>query len=205
MCCLGAGFTEAEGRKLVVGDASRERFRRLPEQFRSGAAQNEKVRGVVGPVHEDSQQAKEPFLALDLVDDHEPPERFERELGIGKRRLVRRVFEVEEGDRPPLAADQGAGERRLSDLPRADETDNRKHPQQVPDGRFVSDTREHGRQYTGKSKETFLIFLFWTSRRDRGNDRLRNRRPTLVGALLVADPMAHDQVSVDGAAGVEAT
>ena len=112
------------------------RVRRCPER--------EKARGVVGSVREDPQQTKESFLALDLVDDHEPLQRFERELGIGERRLVRRVFEVEEGDRLPLAADQGAGERRLSDLPRADETDDRKHPQQVPDGCFVSDTREHG-------------------------------------------------------------
>ena len=161
-----------------------------------------KARGVVGPVREDPQQTKESFLSLDLVDDHEPLQRFERELGIGKRRLVRRVFEVEEGDRLPLAADQGAGERRLSDLPRADETDDRKHPQQVPDGCFVSDTREHGWQYTGKSKEEFLIFLFLASRRNRGNDRLRGRRPTLAGALLPLDAIAHDPVSVDGAAGV---
>jgi len=104
----------------------------------------------------------------------------------------------------PLAADQGAGERRLSDLPRADETDDRKHPQQVSDGCFVPDTREHGWQYTGKSKEEVLIFLFCASRRNCSNDRLRDRRPTLASALLAVDAIAHDRVSVDGAAGVYA-
>ena len=38
----------------------------------------------------------------------------------------------------------------------------------------------------------------------RGNDRLRNRRPTLAGALLAVDAIAHDRVPVDGAAGVYA-
>ena len=56
----------------------------------------------------------------------------------------------------------------------------------------------------GKIERDNWDFPVRTSRRNRGNDRLRGRRPTLAGALLAVDAIAHDQISVDGAAGVYA-
>ena len=75
---FGTRLTDRERRKIMVDNASRQGFGRLPEQLGSGAPQNEKAGRVVWPIHEDAQQPKEPLLALHLVDDDQPPKRFEQ-------------------------------------------------------------------------------------------------------------------------------
>lgn len=142
----------------MVRDPSRKGFGRLAEQSGSGAAEHQEARLVVGPVHEHPQESKDPRAPLNLVDDDQSPEGFEREPGVGEPCFVGRILQIEQGDGPFVAAGQTAGECRLADLPRADEADDRKLVEERADGRFVARAWNHVREYTGISKATLSIF-----------------------------------------------
>ena len=123
---FGPRLVDAERRQLVVRDATGKRLRGLPQQVGSGTPEHEEPGRVPRPVHQHAQQLEEPRLALHLVDDDESPGGFERQHRIREPRLVGRVFEIEGRDRLRLCPAHAARQRRLANLPRTDESDDRK-------------------------------------------------------------------------------
>ena len=102
---------------------------------------------VFGTVREHAKQTEKSFIALNLVDDDQPTERFQRELRIGQACLVCRVFKIEKGDGTLFALDQLACKRSLANLPCSDETDHGKLVQQFANLGKMLDTWDHNGQY----------------------------------------------------------
>ena len=102
-------------------------------------------RMVAGPVHEDAQQREKSFAVPHLVDDHQAGEGLEREPGIGETRDVGRILQIEERHRSAHAFGQAPGQRRLADLPGADQSHDGELVQETPETRFVADAWNHGK------------------------------------------------------------
>ena len=64
-------FPKVEPAQLNKLDAARERLRGLPEQVRQGAAQHEKPRGILGPIHQHAEHGKQIRTSLHLI-NHDP-------------------------------------------------------------------------------------------------------------------------------------
>lgn len=80
---------------------------------------------------------------LDLVQDDETLQRAQRQIGLGQPRQVGRVLEVEIGRDIVAPGDQLPCQRRLADLPGADQADDREGPEEVLDALEVVLTPQH--------------------------------------------------------------
>ena len=121
----GAGLVELEGRELDVPDAPGQGFRRLADPIARGAAENQEPGRILRPIDEYAQHREELRRALDLVDDHQPAQILQGQLGLGQGRQIGWVFKVEAGRR---GVRQAAGihlcQCRLAALARAEQRDD---------------------------------------------------------------------------------
>ena len=84
---------------------------------------------------------------MDLVEDDDAPQGRQREVGIGQAGAVGAPLQVEERRRPLGAGGQGVSQRRLADLARAQDGDDRVLPEELLQPPHVPRPLDHGRQY----------------------------------------------------------
>ena len=137
-----ADLVQRQARQLVEGDAAGQRLRALAEQLRRGAAEHEEPGRPARPVGEDTKRRKQIRPSLDLVEHDEAPEVAERQFRIGQPGHVGGPLEVEHGGARRRRGDL-PGERRLADLPRAEERHHGIAGQQPPDGVDVRRSGNH--------------------------------------------------------------
>jgi hypothetical protein len=106
----------------MVDEASRQTLRALAQQFRRGAAQDEKARRFVRPVHENPQNREQVGNSLDLVDDDQSAQRLQGQHGVGQAGLILRILQVDVLHVSGPNLRQAAGQRRLANLSGADGT-----------------------------------------------------------------------------------
>ena len=71
---------------------------------------------------------------LHLIEYHQPPEATQRQHGVGQAGDCRRILKIETRDIDLGVARNGGSERRLADLSRTHQTDDRKSTEQSRDG-----------------------------------------------------------------------
>ena len=103
---LPADVAQAQATQFVVGHATRQRFGGLAEQIPRRAPENQVALLQVG-VHEITQQRKQVWLALDLVDDDQPGQRLQRQLRLRQQGGVTGILQVEDVIRGKLAGQSG--------------------------------------------------------------------------------------------------
>ena len=89
------------------------------------ALQHQEARGGIRPVRQHTQHGEEVRQPLNLVEHDEPAQTLKTELGIGEPREALRVLKVEQGDGPRKTLGHEPRQRRLSDLARPQDADNR--------------------------------------------------------------------------------
>jgi hypothetical protein len=95
---MGSGPPPSHGGRtphLDEPDSPGEALGDSPNQMRRGAPEYEEPRWRSRPVCQDPQQLEKLRLALDFIDDHQPSESFQRQLGSRQPSEVDRVLEVE--------------------------------------------------------------------------------------------------------------
>ena len=127
-------------------EATREGLRRLTEEHRRRAAENEKAGREGLAIGENAKEGKKIRAALDLVNHHEALEGTQGRVGFAQPAKTRGVLEVEVVDRGH--GHELSGECRLSALPRAEQGDDATPPQGGPDPGKVFRALNHGNQCT---------------------------------------------------------
>lgn len=122
----------------MKGDASGEALRRLSKQGGRRAAQHQESGGQRTPVGENPQSGKDVREMLDLVEDDEPPQVSERELGVGEEGPVGRPLEVEVGPIATEPAGDLPGQGRLADLSGPEQRDHGEAPKAAFQGLQVT-------------------------------------------------------------------
>ena len=152
----------------MVRDPARQALGRLPQQRRAGAPEDEEAGRVAGTVHEDPQQAKESFVPLHLVNDHESAKGRQREFGIGQPPFVRGVLQIEGGDGSGCLGDQLACEGGLAHLAGPDDPDDRELVEKVPDLGLMARASDHGPMILEKRKRRLCFSSFKATPHRRG-------------------------------------
>ena len=111
-------------------DAPGEGFGGLTEQVGGCASQHQESGRRPGSVSEYAKQREHFGKSLDLVQDHESPQRPQLESGIGQPGEVGRILEVEPCRRTAARRHQLPGQSGLSHLPGAEKGHDRKLPEQ---------------------------------------------------------------------------
>lgn len=125
-----AHLVEGQGREVVVGDPAGEALRGLAQEIRCCAAEHQ-VAAIRMAVDHDAQDGEQVGTALDLVEDDQPGQRFESQLGFGEPGEVTGEFQVEPVDRATPRRRNVMGERRLAHLAGPDDGHTGDGPQQV--------------------------------------------------------------------------
>jgi hypothetical protein len=94
------------------------------------------------PVGEDAEGGEEVGPTLHLVEDDQPPEVSQGQLGVVQEREVGGALEVEHGAPAAEPARDLAGEGRLADLAGPEERDHREAPKAAFQGGKVLRTRD---------------------------------------------------------------
>ena len=81
---------------------------------------------------------------MDLVEDDDAPQGRQREVGIGQAGTVGAPLQVEERRRPLDPGGQGVSQRRLADLARAQDGDDRVLPEELLQPPHVPRPLDHG-------------------------------------------------------------
>ena len=79
----------------MEGEAARQGFRRLAQQVRCRAAEDQETGRCPRPVGQNSKHGKQLREPLDLVEDDEAPQRSQRQDGVGQAREVGGILQVE--------------------------------------------------------------------------------------------------------------
>ena len=101
--------------------AARQGLGTLLEQGGGGASEQQKSGGSSRPVGEHPQRGEEIRASLDFVQDNEPPERFERQEWVSESRQIAVVLKIEAMCSAGPRFGDLLRERRLSDLPGAEQ------------------------------------------------------------------------------------
>ncbi len=133
-----ADLLQIESGQLVEGDAPRQRLRSLAKEIGRRASENQETRGCARAVGQHAEDRKEVRTLLDLIEDNEPTHTCEPERGLLELRQVTRIFQVEERDRDSRSAGDLVRQRRLPDLPCAQQRDDRLLAQQPLEASEVS-------------------------------------------------------------------
>ena len=136
-------FVEREAVQLAVGDAPGQRFGALSQQLGRGAAKHQEVSPAGPAIGEHPQHREQLRTVMNLVDDDEAAELFERQHRVAEEREVAGQLEIEADGRTPRRARHLPGQRRLSHLPRAEESDDRELGEQRSDAQNVCGSLEH--------------------------------------------------------------
>jgi hypothetical protein len=116
----------------------------LAQQVGRRAAQHEKSRRPTRPIGQHSQHRKQVGPPLHLVNDHQSAQSFERKHRVAEPRQFFRVLQIEVRACPLPLLHEPPGQRRLSDLPRADNSHDWMPPQQSPQNRVLAIAPNHG-------------------------------------------------------------
>ena len=138
---FGTGFAELQRCQLEMADPPGQGFGGLADQVARGTAEDEEARRIPGTVDKHAQEREQLRGTLDLVDDDQPAQPLQGQLGLGQGREVGRVFQVKAGDRGVgQAVGVHACQRGLAALPRAEQRDHRHNREAGRDLRQVSVT-----------------------------------------------------------------
>ena len=124
-------------------DPPGKRFGTLAEQFGCRAAEHQESRWPLGTVREHPQGSEEIGLMLDFVKDDQTPQWSQAEFGVGKSTRVDLGFQVEGMDGSLAESPDLLRASRLTDLPRPDNQDHGKFPQQPLDVSHVLRSVNH--------------------------------------------------------------
>jgi len=162
-----------------MADPPGQGLRGLADQVARGAAEDEEARRIPGAVDEHAQEREQLRGTLDLVDDDQPAQPLQGQLGLGQGREVGRVFQVEAGDRGVgQAVGVHACQRGLAALPRAEQRDHRRNREAGLDLRQVSvafHTRIFGDRSRNIKDKVRQIGLLNRGDAGRGCDHVRRR------------------------------
>ena len=128
-------------------DASRQGLRSALNKLRCRAAQDQETGGGVRAVGQDPQQREQIGPGLDFVEDDQPGQWTQHEGGIGKARLIVRIFEIELLDRIAPFSGQLPGKRGLSHLSRSEEGDYRELSQKLKQAIELTGAGKHAEIY----------------------------------------------------------
>ena len=119
----------------------------------------ESERGKRPPGGKDTQYREAIRAALDLIDNDEPSQTSQRQLGLPQARKILGTLEVEGCNRPPDSRGYGPGQRGLADLPRAQQADDPKGLK-MPANLFhaLRMAHSHAEHRTMKSRRLSLAF-----------------------------------------------
>ena len=118
------GLRKTETGNVDKTHATGQRFRNATRERRRDAAQNEKLRRVLGPVDEHAQRFEELRHTLHFVDDHEAGQTAQRQFGHLQSPPVDRVFKIEERAQGSVGR-QGSRQSALAALSRASQSRDR--------------------------------------------------------------------------------
>ena len=142
-----ADLAEAEAAQPVIVDPARERFRRLPEQVRGSAPQDQEPRPPRAPVREHAEDRKQVRPALHLVDDDKTPQLAQHQLRIlGQAIQIGRPLQIQPMNRPRVLLSSLEGQCRLADLARPQDGDHGKDAQPLEEGDDVLRPGDHRRR-----------------------------------------------------------
>ena len=120
-----ADFAEAEATQSIIVDPARERFRRLSEQVRGSAPQDQESRAPRAAVRKHAKDGKQVRPALHLVDDDKTPQFAQHQLRIlGQAVQIGRPLQIQSMTRPRVLLSNLEGQRRLANLARAEESNS---------------------------------------------------------------------------------
>ncbi len=132
---------------------SRSRAARDCEPAWSGsAAQDEESRGRAGSIRQDPQKREQVWDALDLIQDHEPVERLQRELRLRQTGQIGRLLQVEVRGRSRARLADLHGQRRLAHLAGANNPHDREQVEATLDLFHMSGATDHAPNHTMKSE-----------------------------------------------------
>jgi hypothetical protein len=144
--------SEGKAAQFVIDDPPRQRLRALAKQFRRGAAEQQKARGLSRAVRQHSQDGEQLRPALYFINNDQAMKALESQRGVRQAGQIVGVFEIEEGGRTPAAGCNLAGQRGLAHLARAHDGHYRMASQQPLQRGILSLALEHALQRTLKSR-----------------------------------------------------
>src|SRR4029079_652220 len=100
--------------------------------LRRSAAENQEGRWPARTIGENTQDREKLRPALDLIEDHQPSERFESEHRLRQPGERAGILEIEEGRATTDLVGEHPGQRALADLPGAEQRNDGKLPRESP-------------------------------------------------------------------------
>ena len=137
-------LVQPEPPELVIDNAACERLRRLSQQIRRGAAKNQEASRQRAPIREYAQEREKVRAALDLVDHDQPRQWLQNEAGVVHQPVqIRGIFQIQPMRGAGVTSGDLSRQRRLPDLPRSENRNDRKRAKSIQNGADVDGTRNH--------------------------------------------------------------